>query len=69
MARVAIEAFLNNGARIGDVCRFGWWTVKDGWIADFKTEKTGKIVNWKIRPMIGRRDGCTWGSFRMATSR
>jgi site-specific recombinase XerC len=50
MARVALEVFLNNGPRIGDACRIGWWTVKDGWITDFKTEKTGKVINIKIGP-------------------
>ena len=50
MGRVVIEAFLNNGARIGDVARFGWWCVEHGWIVNFKTEKTGKVVNWKIGP-------------------
>lgn len=50
MARVALEVFLNNGPRIGDACRLGWWTVKDGWIANFKTEKTGKVINVKIGP-------------------
>ena len=50
MARVGIEVFLNNGFRIGDTCRVGWWAVKDGVISDFITEKTGKKITVEIGP-------------------
>src|SRR5262249_1309846 len=44
MARVAIEAFLNNGFRVGDACRLGWWTVNDGRIVNFVTGKKRKLL-------------------------
>jgi integrase len=59
MARVAIEVFLGTGCRIGDVCRLGWKDVVDGVITDFKTEKTGKIVNIPLHPdLIAALDAC-----------